>query len=215
MAKPNVDNIPPVEIIRGVTAKDGTTKAKIERAALTLFSTHGIDGTSIKQLAGFAKISEGNMYRYYPSKYNLAETLMLTIHNRLTVLVRDIESADSGFEDKIKALVHNYCTLADDDWQLFSYHLLHLHHFPQLFSPVGKTKRAKPLDTPVTACADMLTAAMEHKDIPIGNTELLASMTLGIVLQAAQSKIYNRLKGPLSTYAPEFEKAIFAVLRNT
>lgn len=198
------------EMMRGVCAVDGTTKAKIERAALSLFAQRGVDGVSVKELAAHAGISDGNLYRYYPSKYKLAETLMLAIHTRLTDLVRNIEQSECSFEDKIKQLVSQYCALADDDWQLFTYHLLHLHHFPELFAPT--TKRVK-LDSPVNACADMLDAAMEAGDIPTGNTELLASMALGIVIQAAQSKVYQRLKGPLNMYAPEFEQAVFAVLR--
>lgn len=198
------------ETARGVTSVDGTTKAKIERAALTLFSERGVDGVSIKEIASYAGISDGGMYRYYPSKYKLAETLMLAIHKRLTALVRVIEKSEQSFAEKINAMVMQYCALADEDWQLFTYHLLHLHHFPQLFASV--TKSSKRIDSPVTACADMLDTAMENGDIPSGNTELLASMALGIVIQAAQSKTYHRIKGPLSIYAPEFERAILAVV---
>ena len=164
----------------------------------------GVDGVSIKELAAHAGISDGAMYRYYPSKYNLAHTLMLAIHNKLTKLVRDVENGEGKFRAKIKNLVTNYCAAADDDWQLFSYHLLHLHHFPELFTK-GPGKRKK-LDSPVTACADMLETAMTAGDIPNGNTELLASMALGVVIQGASAKSYGRLSGPLSIYAPEFER---------
>ena len=195
---------------RGVTAADnGTTKARIERAALALFCERGVDGVSIKEIAGYAHISDGGMYRYFPSKYQLAQGLMLHIHGRLTTMVRTIEQSDDSFKDKINQLVTSYCELADDDWQLFSYHLLNLHHFPELFSSTDK--RRKKMDSPVTACADMLEAAMEAGDIPAGNKELLASMALGIVLQAASAKTYGRLKGPLSIYAAEFERAILAI----
>ena len=194
---------------RGVSAADGTTHAKIERAALQLFSSRGIDGVSIKEIASHAGISDGAMYRYFPSKYKLAHSLMLDIHTRLTDLVRSIETEDTDFKAKIKKLVTQYCTLADNDWQLFSYHLLHLHHFPELFAP---SKKRKKIDTPVAACADMLDTAMKNGDIPTGNTELLASMALGVVIQTAQSKAYQRLNGPLSIYAPEFEKAVLAIV---
>lgn len=196
---------------RGVIAQDGTTKARIERAALSLFMERGVDGVSIKELASHAGISDGAMYRYYPSKYNLAHTLMLAIHNKLTKLVRDIEAEDTSFKQKIKKLTAEYCAAADEDWQLFSYHLLHLHHFPELFAP-QKSKRTK-LDSPVTACADILEAAMGAGDIPSGNKELLASMALGVVIQAAAAKSYGRLNGPLSIYAPEFERAILAIVK--
>jgi len=196
---------------RGVVAADGTTKARIERAALALFCERGVDGVSVKEIAAHARISEGGIYRYYPSKYRLAQDLMLAIHHRLTALVRGIETSDSKFKAKIKSMVTQYCDLADDDWQLFSYHLLHLHHFPELFSNLDK--RRKKLDSPVTACADILERAMSDGDIPAGNKELLASMALGIVLQAASAKTYGRLKGPLSIYAADFERAVLAIVR--
>ena len=196
---------------RGVTALSGTTKARVERAALALFCERGVDGVSVKEIAAAANISDGGMYRYFPAKHNLAQSLMLEIHTRLTDMVRAIESEDASFKVKLNLLVTRYCALADDDWQLFTYHLLHLHHFPEMFAP--KKGRGKPLDSPVTACADMLETAMGEGDIPAGNKELLAGMALGIVVQAGASKVYGRLKGPLSIYAPEFERAVNAIVR--
>ena len=195
---------------RGVNATDGSTKAKIERAALVLFTERGVDGVSVKEVAAQAGISDGAMYRYYPSKYKLAHELMLTIHNRLTELVRSIAGTDQSFDDKIKAIVTTYCALADDDWQLFSYHLMHLHHFPELFAP-GQVERK--IDSAAQTCAEILETAMTDGDIPTGNVELLASMVLGMVIQAAQAKAYQRLNGPLSIYVNEFERSILAVLR--
>ena len=199
---------------RGVSAADGTTKARIERAALILFTERGVDGVSIKEVAAHAKISDGAMYRYYPSKYKLAHELMLTIHNQLSTLVRNVAAAELTFEEKIRAIVTQYCALADDDWDLFSYHLMHLHHFPELFAP-GKDgeKPKRKIDSATQACSDILEQAMTDGDIPRGNVGLLASMVLGIVIQAAQAKAYQRLNGPLSIYVNEFERSILAVVR--
>lgn len=202
------------DVARGVSAADGTTKAKIERAALSLFTERGVDGVSIKEVAAYAKISDGAMYRYYPSKYNLAHELMLTVHTRLTSLVRDIAGSEQSFEEKIRAIVTRYCAFADDDWELFSYHLMHLHHFPELFAPKKNgVPPVRKIDSATAACGEILEAAMDAGDIPRGNTELLASMALGIVIQAAQAKAYQRLNGPLSIYVNEFERSILAVLR--
>jgi len=197
---------------RGVTAEDGTTKARIERGALGLFVAGGVDGVSVKQIAARAGITDAAIYRHFASKADLAEGLMLAIHTRLTALVHKAAARDLPFRGKITALVTDYCAAADDDWQLFAYHLLHLHHFPTLFTPgSGKVKK---YDSPVTACTEMLEQAVEDGDIAPGNIELLASMVLGIVLQAASAKAYLRLQGPLTIYAPEFDKAVWAVLRH-
>ncbi|MCF6221588.1 MAG: TetR/AcrR family transcriptional regulator [Robiginitomaculum sp.] len=204
------------EMDRGVSAPDGSTKARIERAALVLFVERGVDGVAVREIAARVGITDAAIYRHFKSKSELAESLMLAIHERLTELVRDIGAQDVSFREKITNLVNDYCALADDDWDLFSYHLLHLHHFPELFvgdshSPnSGRTRRAGP----ISACAEMLDAAVDEGEIAPGNIALLASMVLGIVLQAASAKAHMRLRGPLSIYAPEFDKAVWAVLRH-
>ncbi|MCF6275069.1 MAG: TetR/AcrR family transcriptional regulator [Robiginitomaculum sp.] len=200
------------EMDRGVSAVGGSTKARIERAALLLFVERGVDGVAVREIAAKVGITDAAIYRHFKSKAELAESLMLAIHERLTEMVRGIGAQDVSFREKITNLVNDYCALADDDWALFSYHLLHLHHFPELFAGDSpkRTRRAGP----ISACADMLNAAVDEGEIAPGNIALLASMVLGIVLQAASAKAHMRLRGPLSIYAPEFDKAIWAVLRH-
>jgi AcrR family transcriptional regulator len=49
------------------------TKADaIARAALTLFALHGVQGATTRAIARMAHTTEGNLYRYYPSKQELA-----------------------------------------------------------------------------------------------------------------------------------------------
>lgn len=201
-----------LEMDRGITAVDGSTKARIERAALTLFVERGVDGVAVREIAAKVGITDAAIYRHFKSKADLAESLMLAIHERLTELVRSVGALDVPFREKITHLVNNYCAAADDDWDLFSYHLLHLHHFPHLFS--GDSDSHVRRVGPISVCAHMLKQAVDAEDIVPGNTQLLASMVLGIVLQAASAKAHLRLRGPLSIYAPEFDKAVWAVLRH-
>jgi AcrR family transcriptional regulator len=209
MANEAANNIV-LEAGRGVSAPDGSTKARIERAALTLFVKRGVDGVAVREIAAKVGITDAAIYRHFKSKAELAESLMLAIHDRLTVLVQDINAEEVGFREKITHLVNNYCAAADDDWDLFTYHLLHLHHFPHLFS--GESSSHVRRLGPISVCAHMLKQAIDAGEMEPGNTQLLASMSLGIVLQAASAKAHLRLRGPLSIYAPEFDKAVWAVL---
>lgn len=201
-----------LEAGRGISATDGSTKARIERAALTLFVERGVDGVAVREIAAKVGITDAAIYRHFKSKAELAESLMLAIHDRLTMLVQDISAQEVPFREKITNLVNNYCAAADDDWDLFAYHLLHLHHFPHLFS--GENSNHVRRLGPISVCAHMLKQAVDEGEIEPGNTQLLASMVLGIVLQAASAKAHLRLRGPLSIYAPEFDKAVWAVLRH-
>lgn len=187
---------------RGVTAEPGTAKARIERAALTLFIKTSIEGVSTKSLAALAGVSEGLLYRHFKSKDDLARTLMLSIHTRLTDLVRS--HADQSLDAAVSDIVRDYAQLADEDWPLFAYHLLYMHRFPNLAE-----------DSPLKAATELVAFNQAAGRLP-KNIEptTLASMALGIVLQTAQSKIAGAVTGPLSDYIPSFERAVMAVLED-
>ena len=189
--------------IRGISAKDGSTKARIERAALNLFAHHGIDGVSTKQIAKAANLSEGALYRHFSAKEDLARNLMQAIHNRLTDMIVSAQSHD-GLKNQISFIVHHYCRIADDDWTLFQYHILYLQRFPGL----SQTRK----DTPLGAAADLLQASMDRKEIHPSNPQILAAMTLGIVVQTAQAKAFGLVDGPLSDQADIFIRAVLSVL---
>ena len=59
------------------------TKARVERAALTLFVARGVAETTTKEIAMAASIAEGTIYRYFPSKEQLARDLFLRHHRAL------------------------------------------------------------------------------------------------------------------------------------
>jgi len=190
--------------LRGVSAKDGTTKAKIERAALHLFAEHGVDGVSTKQIAAAAGISEGAIYRHFSGKEELARLMMVAIHNRLTAMIVAADESHDSLEEKIQFIVRHYCRIADDDWDLFQYHILHLHHFPRLADSPGSS--------PIGASAQLLQTAMDKGEIDPVDPFILSAMALGVVLQAAQAKVFGYISGPLSARTEIFTKRVLAVL---
>ena len=194
----------PAKNLRGVSAKDGTTKAKIERAALHLFAEHGVDGVSTKQIAAAAGISEGAIYRHFSGKEELARSMMVSIHGRLTEMIAAADEAHETLDEKIKFIVRHYCRIADDDWELFQYHILHLHHFPKLAD--------SPDDSPIGASARLLQTAMDKGEIDQVDPYILSAMALGVVLQAAQAKVFGYVTGPLAARTDLFTHRVLAVL---
>ena len=190
--------------VRGISAANGTTKAKIERAALWLFSEHGIDGVSTKSIAAQAGVSEGLIYRYFKNKEDLARELMLAIHIRLTQMIKEASKNEDELRAQIRHITRRYCEIADDDWTLFRYHILHISRFPGLSET--------PCKSPLGAAARLLKKAMGRGEIAKMNPDMLAAMALGVVLQPAQSKVLGAIKGPLSARADLFEKGVLAVL---
>lgn len=187
-----------------LSADKRSGKDKIERAAITLFSQRGIHGVSTKEIAKLAGLSEGSIYRHFKSKDELAKTLMHSIHTTLTQIMRTAEG-QATLEQKVSFIVTQYCEIADADWDLFRYHILHLYHFPNLSETEG--------DNPQTAASDLLHSAMMRGEIPASDASILASMALGVVLQIAQSKVLGFYNAPLSPLIPQFTQTIMTVIR--
>ena len=180
------------------------TKARVERAALTLFVARGVAETTTKEIAMAASIAEGTIYRYFPSKEQLALDLFLRHHRGLAEALSEAERAAEGLRAKIEAIVRCYCEWADRDWTLFAYHLLNQHSF--------LIEVPDDAPNPVAVVREVISQAMKAGEIPRRNVDLAAASAMGVVLQAATYKVYGRFTGPLSAHARFFADAAWAVL---
>lgn len=176
----------------------------IEGAALRLFVNKGVDAATTREIAVEAGVSEGALYRHYKSKDELAVALFMETHNRLGKMMFEAWSKGGTLEERVRRVVTAYCTLADKDWLLFSFHLLSLNKF------LPHDERRD--DDPVTLVETMLERAMEDGLIPRADPAVMAAMALGVMMQAGNNKAYNRLPGPFSNHVDTFTRAIVAIL---
>ncbi len=176
----------------------------IEGAALRLFVNKGVDASTTREIAVEAGVSEGALYRHYKSKDDLALALFMETHNRLGKMMIDAWSEGGTLEERVRRVVTAYCALADEDWLLFSFHLLSLNKF--LPHDVRRD------DDPVTIVETMLERAMAEGMIPKADPAIMAAMALGVMMQAGNNKAYNRLPGPFSQHIDSFTRAIVAIL---
>ncbi len=179
-------------------------RPKIERAALKLFVSEGVDAATTREIADEAGVSEGALYRHYKGKDELALALFMATHNALGEMLQEAFMTPGSIEEKVRNAVAGYCRLADEDWLLFSFHLVSLNRFLP-----HDTKRD---DDPVTVLEKLLAMLMANGDIPKADPAIVAAMCLGVVTQSGQNKIYNRLPGPFSQHVPAFTRAIMAIL---
>jgi AcrR family transcriptional regulator len=180
------------------------TKARLERAALTLFVARGVAETTTKEIAMAASVAEGTIYRYFPSKEQLALDLFLRHHQGLAEALAEAQRPAKGLRARIEAIVRCYCEWADRDWTLFAYHLLNQHSF-LIQVPDG-------MSNPVTVVRDVIFQAMKAGEIPKRNVDLAAASAIGVVMQAATYKVYGRFTGDLSDHVRFFADAAWAVL---
>lgn len=180
------------------------TKSRLERAALTLFVARGVAETTTKEIAMAASIAEGTIYRYFPSKEQLALDLFLGHHQGLAEALAAAQRPAKGLRAKIEAIARCYCEWADRDWTLFAYHLLNQHSF-LIQVPDG-------MANPVAVVRDVINQAMKAGEIPRRNVDLAAAAAIGVVMQAATYKVYGRFTGDLSDHVRFFADAAWAVL---
>lgn len=165
------------------------TKARIERAALTLFVARGVAETTTREIALAAGIAEGTIYRHFVSKEAMAAELFLRVHTGLAEQLDTAQRGKPGLQGKSRAIVEAYCRAADADWLLFSYHLLSQHqHMIQI-----RIEQANP----VGVVREVVRRAMAAGEIPRRDIDVVTAMTMGIVLQPAIHKVYGRITGLL------------------
>ena len=191
---------------RGVTAPDGSTKARIERAALELFAVSGVDAVTTREIAVRANVSEGAIYRHFAGKEALAQILYDAINKMLTQMIRAQLTDFRDLETTVRAIVKGYCEIADRDWALFTYHLLSVHRFYL----ANRDKLVK--DDPAQATEEIIRLAIEREEMPDCDPTVTAAMTLGIVLQTALHKDFGRLSSPLTSLQHTLGDAVLRVL---
>jgi AcrR family transcriptional regulator len=187
-----------------VMPRSAGVKAKVERAAVDLFAANGFDGVSIADIAAAAGVSQGALYRHYPSKEELAWVLFSTAYLRTGEELDRIRTGGADFEAAVTAMIAHFCALYDEDPALFRFMLITQHGFlPRI--PSGSR-------TPVDAVADLVGDAVAKNRLRPIDPPLGAAVIMGVILQSATFHIYGRLGGSLGARAPTLARAAIAAV---
>ena len=187
-----------------MTRNGNHTKELIARTALHLFVEKGITETTVRDIAAAAGLAEGTLYRHFESKEELAWELF---HTNYTAFAQELDRLQREFETlpaKLTAMIRQFCTFFDRDPVLFSYLLLAQH---------SQLKKVPPeMATAVTVLQKVLAQGMARREVPEMEVEVAAAMVLGLVLQVAVFKAYNRITQNLSDLADSLAAAAWRVL---
>lgn len=182
-------------------ARGADTRARIEAVALELFAQKGVAGTSVRDIALGVGVSEGALYRHFPSKEQLARELFLTRYAGLAAQICQLDAAEPQLEPKLRAVVRLACGLFDAEPALFAYLLIHQHEH------LGTVPDAPDANV-VEAVAQMLRGA----GVPPARVTLASAMALGCVVQPAVFALYGRIEGPLAEQAEAIAAAVLGVV---
>jgi AcrR family transcriptional regulator len=185
--------------------RDGSkTKELIARTALLLFVEKGITETTIRDIAGAAGIAEGTLYRHYESKDQLAWELFSTNYLAFARELDRLQEEYDTLQDKLAAMIRQFCAFFDRDPVLFSYLLLAQH---------AQLKKVTPeMQTAVTVLQKVIAQGMARGEVPEMEVELAAAMVLGVVLEVAVFKAYGRITQDLSNLRETLVAACWRVL---
>lgn len=180
------------------------TQERIEQVTLALFAEKGVDRTTIGDIARAAGIAEGTIYRHYPSKEELVWQLFSRNYLSLAERLDRLQAARQGLRAKLAAMVGLFCSLYEQDSDMFRFLLLVQH---------GQLERVTAeMQTPVTVLKAAIEAAIARGEIPRQDPQVATAMVLGIVLQAAVFRVYGRIDRPLGVFAEQLTESAWRAL---
>jgi len=174
-------------------------KSAIERSALELFVEKGVDGTSIRDIAQRAGVTEGALYRHHRSKDDLVRHLFLESYTRYSEVIKKLNAEPLPFKTFVQSLVKEFYRLYDEDPYVFQFVMIVRHH---LLDEVRSDEK-----NPIELLTRIVGSAVKKGELPRQNVDLTTQLMLGMVLQAAVAQQYGRLKAPLVQHADAVGKA--------
>ena len=93
---------------------DPPAKRQILRAAMKLFSEHGLAGTSIRDIAQESGYTNPALYKHFAGKEELALHLFETCHRRLWARCNAAIVSSKSFDDQLDGYIAQYLELVDE-----------------------------------------------------------------------------------------------------
>lgn len=103
---------------------------RIQSAALKLFIRKGITGTTTKEIARKAGVSEGSIYNYFESKGDLAYKLFVRYMDEFRGVLSEKTSTVIGHAEKLSAAVRAFFGFAEKEPDAYAY--IMIGHYTEL-----------------------------------------------------------------------------------
>jgi AcrR family transcriptional regulator len=184
---------------RGQASRD-----RLERSALRCFVTRGIDATTTKAIARGAKMAEGNLYRHYAGKEELAWALYEKHLRGFVLALAETAKVKGSSRERLAALVHRFRLLFEQETEIYTYIVLAQHHLIRR-SPKG-------MRTPTDIVAEVLAEGQKRGEVKAGSPLLLAVLIVGMVIRVTLLKLRGWLEEDLDALERETVEACWRVV---
>jgi len=172
---------------------------KVRDAAVALFAQKGVRATTVKDIARSAGVSEGALYRHWPSKEELAADLFAAEYTAMSQSLRD--AAGSGpAPERLRRVIGHAFQLVEDAPDRARFLLLSQHESLPLV-PKGQ-------ETPVDVIGGIVADGIAEGSIVPADREALAHIVIGAIVLNLQSQVYGRQTAPLTALAGSIADAL-------
>ncbi len=180
------------------------TRDRIETAAVQLFVEKGVADTTVRDIAGALEMSEGALYRHFPSKEQLVWQVFERHYIEFAGRLLKLAESESGTREKLAAMIAGFCRAYDENPRLFRF-LLFVQH-----DQLGKLAADAP--TPVEAVRMVIARGIASGELPAQDADLATSLVFGVVLQPVQFAAYGRLPSDMGSVCERLVAAAWAAV---
>ena len=171
-------------------------KRQILRAAMKLFSEHGLAGTSIRDIARESGYTNPALYKHFAGKDELALHLFEVCHRRLWTKCRAAIDAAKGFDAKLEAYVGQVLELVDEDPEVMAF----LSDSARVLWP--KAGAAVRRQTMIGLARSLMSLAPRPRGKPL-NPDVVAASLQGTLAELTRMLLVGVIPGPAVRWKAE------------
>ncbi|MBT5802732.1 MAG: TetR/AcrR family transcriptional regulator [Gemmatimonadetes bacterium] len=172
-------------------------KNEIVTATVHLMARQGVNGTSVRQIATAAGVTEGALYRHFKGKDDLCQQAYFTIVADMASTKEMIALSTASVAEKVREWVRVSYDYYDQFPDAFSYVFFTEHAFPQSWQEI--TTRQSRIFTRIIA------------QMQPTHSELALSHFSGVLLNVPRLINEGSLPRPALQYTDEVTRAIYRV----
>ena len=176
-------------------------------SAFELFTSKGINNTSISDIAKRAKMAKGTFYLYFKDKYDIRDRLIANKASKLFECAKEaMENQEfSGLEDKVIFLVNHVVDQLNENKALMRFISKNLSW--AMFSHIRISNMGN------MNCMDIFDDILGESDRNFRQRELMIYMIVELVSASCYSVILDGTPCSLEELKPELDRAICGLMK--